>query len=112
MVGEEPDEGGKVVVTTRVATSGSEDSGTFAIGAEQRKGYFTAVAVADFGQGLAVEDIPRAFEPFFSTKFTGRGLGLPAALGIVQGHQGFIEVKSELGRGCQVEAFLPAAEDA
>jgi CheY-like chemotaxis protein len=51
----------------------------------------------------------RVFEPFFSTKFTGRGLGMAAVLGIVRGHKGAIRVASQVGKGTTVTVLLPAA---
>jgi CheY-like chemotaxis protein len=51
----------------------------------------------------------RVFEPFFSSKSTGRGLGMAAVLGIVRGHKGAIRIASEVGKGTTVTVLLPAA---
>src|SRR5204863_1633107 len=63
--------------------------------------------VTDTGCGMAPELRERIFDPFFSTKFIGRGLGLSAVLGIVRGHHGALVVQSEPARGSAFEVHLP-----
>jgi signal transduction histidine kinase len=59
---------------------------------------------------MSAETLGRLFEPFFSTRLTGRGLGLSAALGIVRGHGGAIGIESAPGEGTRVRVLLPAAD--
>ncbi len=68
------------------------------------------IQVADSGTGIDPTVLPRVFEPFFSTKFQGRGLGLAAAYGIVKNHRGYIGVESVMGRGTTFSIFFPAIE--
>lgn len=63
--------------------------------------------VIDSGIGMTRATAERIFDPFFSTKFTGRGLGLAATLGIVRGHQGAISVESTPGRGTRFVLQFP-----
>jgi two-component system, cell cycle sensor histidine kinase and response regulator CckA len=72
-------------------------------------GEYVFVEVEDTGEGMSEETISRIFEPFFSTKFTGRGLGLAATLGIVRGHRGGLSIKTSLGVGSQFRVLLPVA---
>ena len=75
-----------------------------------QEGDYVYVEVADTGHGISADDINRIFDPFFSTKFTGRGLGLAAVLGIVRGHRGAIKVYSEPERGTTFKLLFPASE--
>ncbi|MFZ4620736.1 MAG: PAS domain S-box protein [Bacteroidota bacterium] len=70
-------------------------------------GSYALLQVKDTGTGIGEETLTRIFEPFFSTKFTGRGLGLAAVLGIIKGHKGGIRIESEEGKGTTFEIVLP-----
>ncbi len=70
-------------------------------------GSFSYLEVKDDGCGMDPETRARVFEPFFSTKFTGRGLGMAAVLGILKGHRGAIHIESGRGRGTTVRVYFP-----
>jgi PAS domain S-box-containing protein len=78
-------------------------------GTDATPGEFVFVEVRDTGMGMDATTQLRIFDPFFSTKFTGRGLGLAATLGIMRGHRGAIHVYSELGSGTSIKLHFPAS---
>jgi PAS domain S-box-containing protein len=100
-------QGGKLVVRTE---SRHLDEDYARAHPEGRAGDFVCVTVRDNGTGIAPEVLPRIFEPFFTTKEVGKGtgLGLATVYGIVQQHQGWVEVASQVGRGTSFSVFLPA----
>ncbi len=71
-------------------------------------GSYACLTVEDNGQGMKEETRSRVFEPFFTTHFPGRGLGMAAVYGIVKNHDGWISVVSQLGIGTSVAIWLPA----
>jgi len=74
-------------------------------------GDYAFLQISDTGCGMDEETQSRIFEPFFSTKFTGRGLGLAATLGIVRSHGGFVKVQSQPGEGTTFLLMLPLVPD-
>ncbi|MEZ4363077.1 MAG: PAS domain-containing protein [Kofleriaceae bacterium] len=74
------------------------------------EGTYVFLEVSDTGSGMSPETLARIYDPFFTTKFKGRGLGLAAVQGIVLSHQGAIRARSEVGRGTTFRMFLPAHE--
>ncbi|MEK7270403.1 MAG: ATP-binding protein [Planctomycetota bacterium] len=97
----------------------STGAGTFDAGALQSPwlqsvpaaGRYAWIEVADTGPGMDAPTLGRIFDPFFSTKFVGRGLGLPVVLGVVRAHAGSIRVQSEPGRGTSIRIFFPASRE-
>ena len=71
------------------------------------EGLYVYLEVSDSGCGMKPEVLERMFDPFYTTKFTGRGLGLAAVLGIVRGHKGSLKVYSEPGRGTTFKVLFP-----
>ena len=73
-------------------------------------GPYAVFEVSDQGHGIDAASLPKIFDPFFSTRDLGRGLGLPAALGIIRSHRGGIQVESIPGVGSVFRVHLPAPE--
>lgn len=74
---------------------------------DNRGRWYAVLSVSDDGHGMSDSVKEHLFDPFYSTKFYGRGLGLSAVLGIVKGHKGVIHVESEPGNGAVFTVYLP-----
>jgi len=72
---------------------------------------YACLEVTDRGCGIPKPDIEKIFDPFFTSKFTGRGLGLPVILGILKAHGGAIAVESIPGLGSTFWVFLPLSAE-
>jgi len=73
-------------------------------------GPFVRIVVEDRGVGIQEQHLSRIFDPYFTTKQTGSGLGLATSYSVVRNHGGAIEVASELGRGSTFSVYLPATK--
>lgn len=101
-------------ITIRTQEEQLDASDLLAAGAPEglSPGRFVVISVSDNGVGIPDELRERIFEPFFSTKSPGRGMGLAASVGIVRSHRGWLEVRSERGAGSTFRVLLPLADGA
>lgn len=114
-------EGGTITIRTRREEAVPEGALASTRGADGRferlllpggefRGPWAVIEIADTGCGMGEETLQRIFQPFFSTKFIGRGMGLAAVRGIVENHGGTIRVVTGPGEGTSVHIGFPAAE--
>jgi len=95
-----------------IRTSNKEiDEGIAKYNPGLKPGRYACLRVQDDGKGMDAETKSKIFEPFFTRKFKGRGLGMAAVYGVVKNHGGWISVDSQLGKGTLVRIYLPAIEE-
>lgn len=100
---------GLVTVTTGVANV-TDKAGHLSLytNTPLQPGRYVTLTVADNGPGMAPAVLAQIFDPFYTTKFTGRGLGLPVVVGIVRAWEGGLQVESQPGQGTTFGLYLPA----
>ncbi len=106
-IGETP---GTIVVTTGVQECDEALLKRSRLPDKPPPGRYAYIEVSDSGCGMDQEAQNRIFEPFYTTKFTGRGLGMSAVLGIIKAHNGAILMYSEQGTGTTFKVFLPVSK--
>ncbi len=99
---------GTVTLATRIISASEvPQSHLTPIGWKPAAGTFSCLEVMDTGCGMAEEDLDKIFDPFYTTKFTGRGMDLAVVLGLVKTWGGAIGVESKLNQGSTFRVFLP-----
>ena len=100
------EEPGRVFVRTRRVELRPADLGTLLLGDGMRPGPAVLLEVADNGVGMDSETLERLWEPFFTTKERGRGLGLPSVLGILRAHRAGVALESRPGSGTKFRVYF------
>jgi PAS domain S-box-containing protein len=104
--------GGTITVRTSLARLERPELARLVAGAGLEPGIYVRLDIADDGCGMDSETRERLFDPFFTSKDSGHGLGLPVALGVVRAHGGGIALESEPGTGTVFRVYLPASSRA
>lgn len=90
-----------------VAAADIEDRHRLPLAWKPQRQHYACLQVKDNGCGIRPEDMERIFDPFFSHKFLGRGMGLPLVLGIVRSHDGCVTIASQPEVGTTIRVYLP-----
>ncbi len=98
-------QGGLIAVCAQNCTVSYEN------GLPVEPGKYVQLQIKDQGIGIPENILPRIFDPYFTTKQRGSGLGLATAYSIIKNHGGFITAQSELGTGTTFTVYLPASEE-
>lgn len=102
--------GSITVRTNHIEINGDEMAFSKYTNTVMKPGTYALLQVIDTGCGISEELLLKIFDPFYTTKFTGRGLGLAAVLGIIRGHNGGLRIESKEGKGTKFEIILPLVE--
>jgi PAS domain S-box-containing protein len=95
--------GGRILISVRNMPAAAILSPT------EMKGELVEISISDQGTGISAEHLTRIFDPYFTTKEKGSGLGLASAYSIIKNHGGLMRVQSEIGKGTTFFIYLPAS---
>jgi signal transduction histidine kinase/ActR/RegA family two-component response regulator len=104
------DTGGEIMLRVQTTQYDSAGLAEMEFSETLEPGPYVVLTVSDTGCGMDGSIRTKIFEPFYTTKFAGRGLGLAAVVGIVRGHGGAIQIESEIGHGSSVSVIFPAVD--
>lgn len=108
-------DGGELHVRAYVSGEGADEGAGYVSvsgggGAEEPGGQAVVIEIADTGAGIPAEDLPKIFEPFYTTRVKGTGLGLAVSYSIIEQHHGELAVRSTVGQGTTFRVRLPVAQ--
>lgn len=98
-------DGGTIRIVVKNILSTKEEAPLY------RKGRFLKITISDQGIGIPETNLPYIFDPYFTTKPSGSGLGLATSYSIIKKHDGYIHVQSQIGQGSVFTIYLPATVD-
>jgi PAS domain S-box-containing protein len=105
------EEQGDILVALAMRKITAAEPETDCLGKAIAAGSYLCLEVTDTGCGMDEETKRRIFEPFYTTKFVGRGLGMSALLGIITSHKGALQLTSQPGQGATFKVYLPVQND-
>ncbi len=101
------DENGKIEIAAKNRVIGPMEKRRYPL----LPGCYIVITIRDYGAGIPEELLQKIFDPYFTTKKDGSGLGLSTVYSIIKNHSGYVEVDSQLGRGATFTLFLPVSDD-
>lgn len=111
----DPEKIGQVIINLCLnAVQAMSNGGALTVGIEKdvcKNAGFICFSIEDTGSGIEKQNISKIFDPFFTTKENGTGLGLAIVKKFVQSHSGYIDIKSEIGKGTTVRVFIPVLKE-
>ncbi len=101
---------GEIKITSYIKECESDEIESLTIKQEMNPGKYVILDISDTGCGIPQDKLKKIFDPFYTTKFTGRGLGLAAVSGIIRSHNAGLNVTSSLDEGTTFRIYLPVSD--